>query len=131
MQHFGKSTTLLSKVQVILLYTLLCEYFVIIVDIFNEEEAECEHAPSANHLELREELDEFDLVYGRKLRSPILGYNCQLPDLPTSCVPSTILDTSLLHVRFNSIHFVATEIFPFYPYTFDNFSIRLLTIIYH
>ncbi|XP_018315858.1 chymotrypsin-1 [Mycetomoellerius zeteki] len=73
-------------------------WYPIIVDIFSEKEAECEiqDAPSANHS--RKELDEFDLIYGRKLCSPILGYNCQLPDLPTSSIPSTTLDTSLLHI---------------------------------
>lgn len=46
--------------------------------------------------------DQFDLVYGRKLKSPVLGHHYQSPDLPTNYLPPTILDTSLLHVRFNN-----------------------------
>ncbi|XP_020285203.1 WD repeat-containing protein on Y chromosome [Pseudomyrmex gracilis] len=42
--------------------------------------------------------DQFDLVYGRKLKSPVLGHHYQLPDLPTNYLPPTILDTSLLHI---------------------------------
>ncbi|XP_072755564.1 uncharacterized protein [Anoplolepis gracilipes] len=52
-----------------------------------------------NHSESeRKKLDQFDVAYGRELQSPILGYRYQLPDLPTNHVPSTILDTSLLHI---------------------------------
>ncbi|XP_036145779.1 uncharacterized protein LOC105828449 isoform X2 [Monomorium pharaonis] len=60
--------------------------------------AECEalDASPRNHSESGEELDEFN--QGRQLRSPILGHQCQLPDLLTCCVPSTILDTSLLYI---------------------------------
>ncbi|XP_011690199.1 PREDICTED: WD repeat-containing protein on Y chromosome [Wasmannia auropunctata] len=70
----------------------------------SSEEDEAEHEeedtwPSANHSKSqKKELDEFDLAYGRQLQSPILGYHCQFPDLPTSCIPPTILDTSLLHI---------------------------------
>ncbi|XP_011164416.1 WD repeat-containing protein on Y chromosome-like [Solenopsis invicta] len=69
--------------------------------ISNGEEAERHEisdlsTSSRSHSESKDEFDEFDL--GRKLQSPILGHHCQLPDLPTSCVPSTILDTSLLHI---------------------------------
>ncbi|KYM87782.1 hypothetical protein ALC53_03217 [Atta colombica] len=65
-------------------------------DIFSEEsECEVQDVPSTNHSE--KEI-EFNLIYDRKLCSPILGYNFQLPDLSTSCIPSTTLDTSLLHI---------------------------------
>ncbi|XP_011062167.1 PREDICTED: uncharacterized protein LOC105150644 isoform X1 [Acromyrmex echinatior] len=65
-------------------------------DIFSEE-AECkvQDAPSANYSGKEIELN---LIYGRKLCSPILGYNYQLPDLSTNCISPTILDTSLLHI---------------------------------
>lgn len=81
-------------------------YFVniAIVDIPNREEAEVHDASFTNHSESRQEFDKFNSVYGKKLQSPILGYHYQLLDLPTSCIPSTILDTSLLHVRFNGVH---------------------------
>ncbi|XP_011871420.1 PREDICTED: uncharacterized protein LOC105563986 isoform X2 [Vollenhovia emeryi] len=67
-------------------------------DISSGEEAESQDASFAEHSESREKLDEFDLVYGKQLQSPILGHHYQLLDLPTSCIPSTILDTSLLHI---------------------------------
>ncbi|KYQ59496.1 Chymotrypsin-1 [Trachymyrmex zeteki] len=77
-------------------YTDVFHYSTFINNAEKEAECEIQDAPSANHS--RKELDEFDLIYGRKLCSPILGYNCQLPDLPTSSIPSTTLDTSLLHI---------------------------------
>jgi len=108
MQHSGKPMILFSrkKVQV----NIISLYFIniIIVDISNEEEVdhEAQDASFANHSESTKELD---LIYGRKLHSPILGYHCQFPDLPTSCIPSITLDTSLLHVRFNDMHSICRD----------------------
>ncbi|KMQ89103.1 out at first protein [Lasius niger] len=69
------------------------------MNISNGEEAEQQirDIPFVNHLESERKLDPFDVVYGRELQSPILGDRYQLPDLPTCYVPSTTLDTSLLH----------------------------------
>ncbi|CAL1683360.1 unnamed protein product [Lasius platythorax] len=70
------------------------------MNISNGEEAEQQirDIPFVNHLESERKLDPFDVVYGRELQSPILGDRYQLPDLPTCYVPSTTLDTSLLHI---------------------------------
>lgn len=78
-------------------------------DIFNEKKmkSKIQDNASINHLKSQEKYDQSNLVYGRKLQSPILGYNYQLPDLSTNCVPATTLDTSLLHVIFKK-----TGIFP-------------------
>lgn len=59
--------------------------------------------PFINHSESKKKLDQFDVNYGKELQSPILGYRYQLPNLPTTYLPSTTLDTSLLHVRCNGI----------------------------
>lgn len=84
------------------------------MNISNGEEAEQQirDIPFVNHLESERKLDPFDVVYGRELQSPILGDRYQLPDLPTCYVPSTTLDTSLLHVRFNPIN--PQELIKFY-----------------
>lgn len=76
------------------------------MDIFREKEAErqVQDVPLADELQVDEETDQFDLVYGKNLRSPILGYRYELPDLPTSYVPSITLDTALLHVRLTEIY---------------------------
>jgi len=94
-------------------------------------EHEAQDGFSANHSESRKELDELDLVYGKKLRSPILGYHCQFPDLPTSCIPSITLDTSLLHVRFNDMHSLQGlhKIFQFYLFAYGSFATDYLSTI--
>lgn len=79
-----------------------------------EMEQQIGNIPLINHSESKKELDEFNTVYGRELQSPILGYHYQLPDLPTSYVPSTTLDTSLLHVRFADIFARINHIFFFF-----------------
>jgi len=76
-----------------------------------EVEQQIENIPFRNHSESKKKLDQFDVAYSRELQSPILGYHYQLPDLPTSYVPSTILDTSLLHVRFIDIFAEIDQIF--------------------
>lgn len=68
-----------------------------------EVERQIQVVPFINHSESKRKFDQFDVNYGKELQFPILGCHYQLPDLPTSYVPSTILDTSLLHVRFNDI----------------------------
>lgn len=107
MQGSGKPTTSLSKTRA--MTSSPCEYLTIaIADVSNGGEAGIQDAAFANHSESRERLDEFDLACGKKLQSPILGRHYQL-DLPTSCLPATILDTSLLHVRFNGIRAVTIK----------------------
>lgn len=68
-----------------------------------EVERQIENISPRNHSESKKKLDQFDIAYNRELQSPILGYHYQLPDLPTSYISTTILDTSLLHVRFTDI----------------------------
>ncbi|XP_011647116.1 uncharacterized protein LOC105433472 [Pogonomyrmex barbatus] len=69
------------------------------MDVFKETQQEkVEEAPSINHSETKESSHESDLIYGKKLQSPILGYHHRLPDLPTNSIPLTTLDTSLLHI---------------------------------
>ncbi|KAL6428321.1 hypothetical protein ACFW04_008548 [Cataglyphis niger] len=63
-----------------------------------EVEQQIQVVPFINHSESKRKFDQFDVNYGKELQFPILGCHYQLPDLPTSYVPSTILDTSLLHI---------------------------------
>lgn len=68
-----------------------------------------------NHLKSQdEEYDQSDIIYGRKLQSPILGYNYQLPNLSTNYVPVTTLDTSLLHVIYSTKHEILSQIVNFF-----------------
>ncbi|XP_070154802.1 uncharacterized protein [Polyergus mexicanus] len=67
------------------------------MNISNSEEVK-QQIPFINHSESKKKLDQFDVNYGKELQSPILGYRYQLPNLPTSYIPSTTLDTSLLHI---------------------------------
>lgn len=81
---------------------IFCEYLTDIsidTNMSKEVEQEIGDIPFINHSESKKKLDQFNIAYGRTLQSPILGYHYQLPDLSTSYVPSTTLDTSLLHVR--------------------------------
>jgi len=73
------------------------------MDIFNEKEIEPKIQDNSfiHHGKSQEKYDQSDPVYGRKLQSPILGHNYQLPDLSTNYVSAINLDTSLLHVIFN------------------------------
>ncbi|XP_032682156.1 WD repeat-containing protein on Y chromosome-like [Odontomachus brunneus] len=70
------------------------------MDIFQKKEPErqAQDVSLIDELQVNEETDQFDSVYGKNLRSPILGYHYELPDLPTSYVPSITLDTALLHI---------------------------------
>lgn len=67
-----------------------------------EAKSQIQDISTVNCAKSERELDQHDLIYGKKLQSPILGHRYQLPDLPTSYVPSIILDTSLLHASFNN-----------------------------
>ncbi|KAL0109928.1 hypothetical protein PUN28_013522 [Cardiocondyla obscurior] len=67
-------------------------------DISSKEIVEIQDASLTNQSESEEKLDKYNLFFGKQLQSPILGYHYQLLDLPTNCIPSTTLDTSLLHI---------------------------------
>lgn len=81
----------------------LTNVFIADMDIFSEKVAEqpIQDIVSADESQANKELNQFDVIYGKSLRSPILGYCYKLPSLPTSYVSSIILDTTLLHVRLN------------------------------
>ncbi|XP_025156257.1 WD repeat-containing protein on Y chromosome-like isoform X2 [Harpegnathos saltator] len=70
------------------------------MDIFSEKEAKRQNQDSSltDESQRNKEPDQSDSVYGKNLRFPILGYRYELPDLPTSYVPSITLDTTLLHI---------------------------------
>lgn len=101
----SKSTSF--EISVMLFYMLsfhldiLQTFFIAEMDIFSEKEADRQIQDISSTDEPREnkKTDQSDSVFGKNLRSPILGYHYELPDLPTSYVPSITLDTSLLHVR--------------------------------
>lgn len=97
------------------------------MDIFNEKKAErqIQDISFIDESQINKELNQCDLVYGKSLQSPILGYRYELPDLPTSYVPSITLDTTLLHVRLNhNRHYQSTIVMNVnFILLFDNFVI--------